>query len=168
MDDVRRDQEEEIVEDAEGTVAEASKEVNEEFEALKSLATQLENNYKRALADYQNLQRRTQEEKSEWIRMANREMVLKMLPVLDTLMLAAKHLQDKGLDLSVNQFFRILEDEGVTKIEVLGKTFDPHTMEAVTTQESDTDNKGKVIEEVRTGFVFGDNVLRAAQVIVGA
>lgn len=168
MDDVRRNQEEEIGEDTKEAVIEESKEVNEEFEALKTLASQLENNYKRALADYQNLQRRTQEEKSEWIRMANREMILKLLPVLDTLMLAAKHLQDKGLALSINQFFQVLEDEGVIKIEVLGKAFDPHTMEAVTTQESGGDKKGKVIEEVRTGFMFGDYVLRAAQVIVGA
>lgn len=166
MDDVQHNQQEEEI--TEETVAEESNEVNEEFEALKSLAAQLENNYKRALADYQNLQRRTQEEKSEWIRMANREMILKLLPVLDTLMLAAKHLQDKGLELSIDQFFRVLTDEGVTKIEVLGKPFDPHTMEAVTTQESGEEKKGKVIEEVRTGFLFGDYVLRAAQVIVGA
>lgn len=141
--------------------------IEQELEQLKGIATQLDNNYKRALADYQNLQRRTQEEKAEWIKMAGKDVVLKLLPVLDTLMMAAKHLQDKGLDLSIGQFLKVLQDEGVIKIETIGKAFDPNTMEAVTTQEVDDKEKGKVIEEARAGFMYHDSVLRPAQVIVG-
>lgn len=142
--------------------------VKEEFDALKDLAGQLENKYKRALADYQNLQRRTQEEKVEWIKMAGKDILLKFLPVLDTLNLAQNHLQDKGIALSVDQFIRALADEGVTRIETLGKEFDPTTMEVVTTEERDTKNKNKVIEETRAGFMYYESVLRPAQVIVGA
>lgn len=138
--------------------------VGQELEQLKGLATQLEGNYKRALADYQNLQRRTQAEKAEWIRMASRDLVLKLLPILDTLMLAEKHTQDKNFALTVSQFLQALEQEGVTRIKTTDEEFDPQTMEAVTTAEGKT---GKVIEEIRAGFMYYDSVLRAAQVVVG-
>lgn len=142
--------------------------LEKEFEALKNLSQQLENNYKRALADYQNLQRRTQEEKSEWIRMATKDFILKILPVLDTLRLTQKHIQDQGLELTIGQFDKVLQEEGIVQIPTLGKSFDPKTMEAVTTKEADKKEKGIVVEEVRAGYIFGEYVLRAAQVIVGA
>lgn len=162
MDDVRRDQEEiEKVEEI------PSQEIEKELSSLKELSKQLDNNYKRALADYQNLQRRTQEEKADWIRMATKDFILKLLPVFDTLMLATKHLNDKGLSLSVDQFLKVLSAEGVTRIETTGQDFDPMLMEVVTTKEVDKKDKGKVIEEVRTGFLYNETVIRPAQVIVG-
>ncbi len=170
MNDDRRDQQEETKDAEESKVEEeiTKDPVEEELEQLKGLSQQLENNYKRALADYQNLQRRTQEEKVEWIRMAGKDLVLKFLPVLDTLILAQNHLQDKGLALSVDQFIKALAEEGVTRIETVGKEFDATRMEAVTTKEADKKDTGMVIEETRAGFMYHDMVLRPAQVIVGA
>lgn len=136
----------------------------EDFDALKDLANQLEEKYKRAYADYQNLERRTQEQKGEWIKSANRDLLLKLLPILDTLMLANKHIQDKGLQLSIDQFIRVLEQEGVIRIKTIGEKFDPYLMEAIGSTEGED---GKVIEEVRAGFMIYEQVLRSAQVIVG-
>ncbi len=137
---------------------------NDECEELELKLQKTENNYKRAVADYQNLQRRTQEEKINWIKSASKDLILKMFPVLDTLILANKHLQDKGLDLSIDQFLKVLKEEGVEKIETIGKEFDPHLMEAITTQQGE-DNK--VLEEIRAGYMLYDMVLRTAQVVVG-
>lgn len=139
---------------------------NEEKEKLEQRLKSAEEQTKRYLADYQNLQRRVQEEKIQWIRTANKDLLLKLLPVLDTLMLAQKHLQDKGLDLSIGQFLKVLEQEGVQKIETLAKEFNPHLMEAVTTKKEEG-KSGKVIEEIRAGYIIDDKVLRSAQVIVG-
>lgn len=136
----------------------------EEFDALKDLASQLENNYKRALADYQNLQKRVQEEKSEWVRSANKELLLRILTVLDTLILAQQHVQDQGLQISVQQFLDVLKGEGVTRIETAGKEFNPHLMECITTEQGE---ENKVLEEIRAGFMLYDKVLRPAQVKVG-
>ena len=163
-DDARR-RDEEIVE--EGEVEENEQEVGEELAKLQELASQLDNQLKRSLADYQNLQRRVQEEKAGWIRMANKDLLLKLLPIFDTLILAQKHLSDKGLELSINQFLQVLEAEGVKKIETKDKEFDAQTMEAIGTAEVDK-KQGKVVEEVRVGFMYFDLVLRPAQVIVGA
>jgi molecular chaperone GrpE len=124
----------------------------------------LENQLKRALADYQNLEKRIASEKSSWILASNKNLLLRLLPGLDSLLLAEKHTQDEGVKLSIKHFIDSLEAEGVKKIETAGKTFDPNLMEAITTQEGE---EGKVLEEVRAGYMLFDQILRPAQVIVG-
>lgn len=134
------------------------------IEECEEKAQEFEDKYKRALADYQNLTKRTQEERIEWIQTANRELILKMLPILDTLLLASSHSQDKNIQVIIQQFLGILKEEGVTRIETIGKEFNPHLMEAIGTKEEE---EGKVIEEARAGFRIAEKVLRPAQVIVG-
>ena len=124
----------------------------------------LENQLKRALADYQNLEKRIASEKSCWILASNKNLLLRLLPGLDSLLLAEKHTQDEGVKLSIKHFIDSLEAEGVKKIETVGRTFDPNLMEAITTQEGE---EGKILEEVRAGYMLYDSVLRPAQVIVG-
>ncbi|MBI3984398.1 MAG: nucleotide exchange factor GrpE [Candidatus Levybacteria bacterium] len=125
----------------------------------------LENQLKRALADYQNLEKRIAGEKSEWIKLSNKDLLLRLLPGLDSLLLAEKHTQDDGVKVSIRHFLDILEQEGVKKIETEGKDFDPKAMEAVSTRVGE---EGKVVEELRAGYTLFDLVLRPAQVIVGS
>ena len=132
---------------------------------LETQESELENQLKRALADYQNLEKRIASEKSEWIKGANRELIVKLLPILDDLFLAQQHIQNAGLDLSVQKFQDILESEGVKRIEVKDREFDPNTMECVSVKEGE---ENKVLEEVRSGFIINDRVLRPAQVVVGS
>ena len=124
----------------------------------------LENQLKRALADYQNLEKRIAIEKSSWILASNKNLLLKLLPGLDSLLLAEKHTQDEGVKISIKHFLDILENEGVKKIETVGKDFDPNLMEAITTGQGED---GKVLEEVRIGYMLFDQILRPAQVILG-
>ncbi len=124
----------------------------------------IENQLKRALADYQNLEKRIQTEKQDWIRLANKDLLLRLLPGLDSLLLAEKHTEDEGVKISIKHFLDIFTEIGVQKIETVGKDFDPNLMEAVATTEG---AEGKVIEEVKTGFALFDSVLRPAQVVVG-
>lgn len=144
------------------TEAQRSSQKHEESEAVR--INEFEEKYKRALADYQNLEKRTAGEKIQWIKIANKNLVLKLLPVLDTLMLACQNIKDKGLDIAISQFIDVLEQEGVHRIETAGKMFDPKTMEAVETVEG---KEGIVIEEMRPGYMFDDIVIRAAMVKVG-
>lgn len=152
---------EEIAEVIEAPIIEENVDKNQEF---ITRIEELEAQAKRFLADYQNLQRRTQEEKGNWIQMANKDLLLKLLPIFDTLVLANNHIQSEGLTLSIKQFLQVLEQEGVTKIEAVGKPFDPQTMECITTQEG---KEGVVLSEVRAGFMLRNATLRSAQVIVG-
>lgn len=126
---------------------------------------ELENQLKRSLADYQNLEKRTREERGNWIKTANKDLILKLLPVLDTLILANSHVQDQGLELSIKQFLDILRNEGVEKIETVGQNFNPALMEGVGTLPG---NDGEVLQETRAGFKYSDGtIIRPAQVIVG-
>lgn len=137
-----------------------------EIEELKRKIEELDNKYKRAMADYQNLEKRVREEKREWALTANRELLLHLLPVLDTLILTKKHIkvQDEGLSLSIKQLEDLLKKEGVEKIDAVEKQFDPKTMQCVETKEGE---EGKILEEAQTGYMMYDDILRAALVIVG-
>lgn len=135
-----------------------------ETKELQERAQNLENQVKRTLADYQNLEKRVKEERSEFVKSANRDLLLRFLPTLDTLNLAQKHVDDEGLKLSIQQFLDALKEEGVQKIETIGAHFDPKTMEAVEVEEAE---EGKVLEEIRAGYTLNGEVLRPAQVKVG-
>jgi molecular chaperone GrpE len=123
-----------------------------------------ESKYYRALADYQNLEKRVRDERGEVIKASNRELLLRFLPILDTLELAQKHEENSTLKLVIDQFLATLKSDGVTKIQTLGEKYDPMMMEVVTTQMG---KEGVIIQEVRTGYLLHDKLLRPAQVIVG-
>jgi len=131
---------------------------------VEELAKAWEAKYYRAIADYQNLEKRVRDDRGEMIRGSNKELLLKFLPILDTLLLAEKHGENGTLKVIVAQFESTLSSEGLTKIETVNHEYDPLTMEAVTTEKG---KEGIVIQEVRTGYLLHDKLLRPAQVIVG-
>ncbi|PIP74443.1 MAG: nucleotide exchange factor GrpE [Candidatus Levybacteria bacterium CG_4_9_14_3_um_filter_35_16] len=135
---------------------------------------ELEHQVKRTLADYQNLEKRVAEDKIEWVKLANRQLLLRILPALDSLILAEKHTKDEGVILSIKTFLDAFGQEGIKKIETVGKDFDPNTMECVHVAEVDPSagsgqgqGEGKVVEEIKAGYTLYDRILRPAQVIVG-
>lgn len=120
--------------------------------------------YLRALADYQNLEKRTHSEKEETRRFAIQIFLERLLPVLDTLERATKHLHDQGLTLAIKEFEAILSEFGVTRIETVGKEFNPHEMECI---EVIVGEENIVKEETQAGYKLHDKILRVAQVKVG-
>jgi len=124
----------------------------------------LTNNWKRALADYQNLQRRCEQEKAEFVLYAGSSLILKLLSSLDCLEKAQAHLKDEGLDLAIGEFKNILSEEGLEEIGVQGKEFNPVEMEAVETAQGE---KGKVVEVLSKGYKLKNKVIRPAKVKVG-
>ncbi len=162
------EQSDELVEEREEELEEMTNDqlpmTNGEVETLQKELEKYKAKYLRAMADYQNLEKRSREERSEWVKSSSKQILLKMLPVFDTLILASTHSKDQNLLVSIAQFQDALREEGVTRIETLGKKFDPGIMEAIQTVDG---IDGKVIEEIRAGFLLHDKLLRAAEVIVG-
>jgi|WetSurMetagenome_2_1015567.scaffolds.fasta_scaffold52955_1 molecular chaperone GrpE len=156
----------EIIRETKGT--EEKEEIQEnndtKVQALEQQVKELDNKWKRALADYQNQEKRTQEERIEWIKSANRDLLLRILPILDTLISAKQHSEDQALTVSISQFLGILKDENITRIETVGKEFNPNCMEAITTEEG---KENEVLKELRAGYMLNDKILRVAQVTVG-
>lgn len=138
--------------------------MSKQDQKLKDEIADLSNCWKRALADYQNLEKRIQAEKEEFAKFANSELVLKILPALDSLEKAENHLQDEGLTLAVKQLKDGLRQAGVEKIATEGQVFEPETMECVAVGEGED---CKIIEEIRPGYRLNDKILRPVQVKVG-
>lgn len=139
---------------------------------LKKQLQELEEKYKRALADYQNLEKRAEKEKQEFLKFATSSLVAKLLTVLDSLEAAQKHLKDQGLNLLIKEFKEILKQEGVVEIESIGQSFDPEIYECLELVEvKDKNLIETVVEETRKGYRLqvGDEsrVLRYPQVKVG-
>jgi molecular chaperone GrpE len=164
-DKIKKEKEEEKVEKPNNeSEKEPENKAEQEIEQLKQKVEDCENSYKRALADYQNLQKRVVEERQNWLKIANKELLMRLLPVLDTLILANQHKETDELKVSINQFLAALKTEGVIRIDTIGKMFDPQFMEVVVSVEGE---EGKVLDEVRAGFMIYERLLRPAQVKVG-
>lgn len=125
---------------------------------------ELENNYKRALADYQNQERRHKEMSSQLVKMASASLIEKLLGTLDSLEMAQVHLKDAGLKMVIEQFHKTLESEGLQPIKTDGETFDPYTMDCVEMVEG---KKDLVVKTVSSGYTLFEKVLRPAKVAVG-
>jgi len=80
----------------------------EKTEGLNNKINELENKWKRALADYQNLEKRLNDEREQVIKFANFGLIYDILPVLDSLEEAESYIKDNGLDLCIKKFKDIL------------------------------------------------------------
>ncbi len=131
---------------------------------MKKQSDEWKAKYLRALADYQNLERRTHAEKEEVRKFAAEVILTRLLPVVDTLKKAKDHLKDPGLDLAIRELDAALSEQGVEKIDVTGKQFNPHEMECIEVVEG---NDNEVMSEVLPGWRFRGKIIRVAQVKVG-
>ncbi|MFH1682308.1 MAG: nucleotide exchange factor GrpE, partial [Candidatus Woesearchaeota archaeon] len=126
----------------------------------------------RVQANFENY-RKQQEKRIEDIHeMANKDLILELLPVLDHLGLALKNTENKenfvkGVELIYSQLLTLLKDKGVREIKIKGNHFDPYYHEALMKVESDQP-EGAVVEEIQKGFMIQDKVIRPAKVKVSA
>ena len=158
-------------------VASSENETKTEASREKELAKELEDTKRRyltALADYQNLQKRTAKVQAESRDRGVGDFLKKLLPVMDTLdkvmEICAKSDLDKkvmdGLEMFSIQFTDMLAKEGLKEIEAMGKKFDPNCQEAMMNQSNPDKEDDEVIQVFEKGYTFKDHVLRCAKVVV--
>jgi len=135
-----------------------------ETETLKKEIVTLTESWKRALADYQNLQKRYDRERADFVQFASAGLILRLIEVLNHLEKAAESLKDKGLDIIVTEFKKVLTENGLEEIKSQGEKFDPNFMEAVEVVEGK--DEGKVAEVVSKGYLLNGKVLLPAKVKV--
>ncbi|MCR5663478.1 MAG: nucleotide exchange factor GrpE [Oscillospiraceae bacterium] len=127
--------------------------------------------YLRLLAEYDNFRKRSQKEKDALYGDIRAEVITRFLPVYDNLQRAlAQSTEDeayrRGVEMIMTQFASTLEKLGVTKIESLGKTFDPALHNAVMHAEDAEKGENEIVEVFQEGFRLGDKVIRFAMVKV--
>lgn len=131
---------------------------------LENRITELEEQLKRAVADYRNLERRSSEERIEAIKFANKQLIEALLPAFDTLFLAGKYTTDESIKLTIMRITEVLKENGIEKIDTNDAQYNAVEMECVEVVEGEKD---KVTEEIRPGFKVNGRLIRPAQVKVG-
>jgi len=151
--------------------------VSQETEGLqaqeKSVIEELNNKYLRLYAEFDNYKKRVNKDKEELVKYGNESLIYELLPIIDSLELALKHAQEEsqtgivqGVEMTLKELQRTLEKFGVSRIGAAGKKFDPSVHHAMTQVERDDIEEKMVAEDLRTGYLFRDKVLRPSLVSV--
>ncbi len=126
----------------------------------------------RLQADFINFKTRAEKERLDALKLGREMAVSELLPVFDNLERAFAHtpeeLKDnnwvKGINVLERQLLDVLSNLGLKKIETIGQPFNPSTMEAVSVE--DGPGEEIVAEEIQSGYMLGDKILRPAMVKV--
>lgn len=189
-DTVLKDDAEKVVEDAAKEKADEAKEVaadesvdqkapdakDEAAKAEAAKAAKVQQQFVRLQADFANYKKRTAAEKLQISEVVKMDVLTNILPVIDNFERALQVPQDKvaedvksfidGYEMIYKQLLGVLEKEGVTKIDAVGKPFDPNYHQAVMRVPSDEYDDDVVVEVLQEGYLLGDKTLRPAMVKV--
>jgi len=161
-----------------GTAEEAAdplQELKQEIEKAKQEASKNWDLYLRERADLENARKRHQRDREEAIRFANDRLLKEMIPVLDNLERAVGHAEQgeddnqgllEGVNMTISQFRKVLEDFGVKPINALGADFDPNLHQAMGQVESEDQAPNTVVSEFQKGYLLNDRLLRPSLVMV--
>ncbi|MEK9657427.1 MAG: nucleotide exchange factor GrpE [bacterium] len=144
-------------------------------EKLKSLEDELSDNKDkmlRAVAEMENFKRRKTQELLTAKTYALESFIKELLPVFDSLERACSHSDEsvsdvvKGVQLTIKQFYSVLQKAGVSVIETKGKAFDPNFHQAVGKESCEGIESDFITKEMQKGYTLNDRVLRPSMVMV--
>ncbi|MHC1736996.1 MAG: nucleotide exchange factor GrpE [Ignavibacteriaceae bacterium] len=182
--EVKESKEEEIL--AEKTVEESAEENNQELkpaeaenalEQMKKVNVELNERLIRKVAEFENYKRRTESETANLLRYSGEFIVKKLLPVIDDLERSIKFINEPnsdqasviaGITIVYEKLMKTLNEQGIKKIDAMNKPFDVDYHEAIMQQPTSEVEPLTVINEVETGYVYKDRVIRHAKVIVSS
>ena len=135
---------------------------------------ELTDKVKRQLAEFENFRNRTEKEKSQMYMVGARDVIEKLLPVVDNFERGLKSIPEdqkdgpvaSGMEMIYKQLITVLTDLGVTPIEAVGQEFDPNFHNAVMHAEDEELGENTVSEEFQKGYKYKDAVLRHSMVKV--
>lgn len=151
-----------------------SKALQLELERTKELAQENEDKYKRLLAEFENARQRTEKESKKMYDIGAKEVLEKLLPVVDNferaIMMIPEEDKDRsfeqGVDMIYKQLMTTLEGVGVSAMNAEGKEFNPDLHNAVIHVEDESFGENIVAEEMQKGYMYKDQVLRHSMVKV--
>ena len=142
-----------------------------EIEKCKLQIDELTDKLKRNMAEFENFRKRTEKEKSSMYIIGARDIVEKILPIVDSFERGLAQAQEgdpfaDGMKLVYKQLMTALEDLGVAPIDAVGKEFDPNLHNAVMHVEDENVGENIVVEEFQKGYTYKDFVVRHSMVKV--
>ena len=147
----------------------------QEYESLKAKVAEaggLQDKLLRTHAEFENARKRMEKEKIDFLRYANEGLVLELLPILDNLELAEKHIKEakdfkavqEGVDMIQLQMQAFLKDIGIERIKTVGEKFDPNLHDPIEVEEIGNKEDGMIVAELKPGYKFNGKLLRPALV----
>lgn len=136
----------------------------------------------RLSADFENFRKRTEREKAAFLSYGKKELAEKLLPSYEILLKQSAELNKNetlkkapnelknvinGMQLIATEMEKAFRSEGIEKMDVLNKPYDPATQEVLGTVPADAKQDGLVLQEVQMGFMLDGKVLRPARVLIG-
>jgi molecular chaperone GrpE len=137
---------------------------------------ELQDKYLRLSAEFDNYRKRTLREKIELITLANEEILIKLLPVMDDFDRAVQSMNEttdcivmkEGIDLIYGKFKEFIQSNGIKEIDALHKSFNIDYHEAISKIPApDKKLKGKIVDVVEKGYFLNDKVIRYSKVVIG-
>ncbi len=150
--------------------------VEDKLAAAEAKVAELQDKYLRQVAEFDNYRKRTLKEKAELILNGGEKTITAILPILDDMERALKNMDKaedvpavkEGVELIFQKFNKILNEQGVKKIDTEMADFNTDLHEAIAQiPAASEDQKGKVLDCVKTGYTMNEKVIRHAQVAVG-
>ena len=132
---------------------------------------ELDDRYKRILAEFENFKKRSAKEREGLYNSILADVIEVILPVVDNLENAAKvetkdESYKQGVELVLKQFKDVLKSKGIEEIKAVGETFDPSMHEAVSSIQDDEKGEKEIVQEYRKGYKIGNRVIRHSMVVV--
>jgi molecular chaperone GrpE len=143
---------------------------------LQQKYSELNDNYLRLAAEFDNYRKRTIKEKADMLKSAGENILVNILPLVDDFERAQQAIEKtddlnaakEGVGLIYNKFISFLKQNGVREIETQNQPFDMEIHEAITTIPAPSeDMKGKIVDCVSKGYTLNDKVIRFPKVVVG-
>lgn len=167
------------IKEVEITDEESSEETNEtNFEEkitqLEQEVVELKDKLLRKAAEFENYKRRTENDQINLITFAAESFIQKLLPVIDDFERSLGHVEEaqditaikQGLKLIYDKLMKVLDEQGVKKIEAVGNPFDVDYHEALMQRPDDSVEPHTVVDEMEKGYTYKDKVIRHAKVVV--
>ncbi len=156
------------------SLAEEIEQLAGELQIAEQRAAEAEAGWQRARADFANLKRRTEEERSGFATLASDRLLVRVLDLSDDFDLAVEHVPEavketpwaQGISAIDRKLRALLEAEGITALEAEGDPFDPQTQQAVSYEDTADVPDGTVTKVLKRGYTIGDRILRPALVAV--
>ena len=160
----------------EATVSEneVTNELNEKISSLEKEITEYKDKMLRKAAEFENYKRRTENDQLNLLKYTGENLIVKLLPVIDDFERSIQHMDKandvdsikEGMMLVYNKLLKMLEEQGVKKIEATGKPFDVDYHEALMQRKDESVPPHTVLDELEKGYTYKDRVIRHSKVIV--
>lgn len=149
-------------------------ELSRKLSTAQEAAEQVQDKYQRLMAEFENMRKRTEKEALHMYDVGAKEVLEKLLPVIDNFERAQMTVTEEqredpfvqGVDRIYRQILDYLNAVKVTPMDAVGKEFDPDLHNAVMHVDDDTYDDNLVIEELQKGYMYKDDVLRHSMVTV--